>query len=357
MQKKISMASAIECEGEHTFLPEAKRRTWLVRGLPDYLKKNDGISPVILNFGERDRAYLLKTLLKDAVVSDDVLGIGARGREPIVFGIYEHEGREFPVVGVCTGMGMPSASNILPEVLKHVALGEKYFFNGKEMPAGRMIIIRIGTAGGINSNDLEEPVVNRPDIINAYGNLATAGTVAEELGFCPSVLGMPDDSLELIRTKQLLEKYGTKIMKVKSRSETLGCDITWNLLFNHNSKELVDAMNAVAGKMGMPVQNSLIFSKNKLKFEKHVAVLQEMRKRGVLATEMEQLETTFRSSVLQVEYGITALTGALIVLVGALPGTGFPRPGNEKDKEEIETNLVNSVKIALGAAANLLWPK
>jgi hypothetical protein len=51
--------------------------------------------------------------------------------------------------------------------------------------------------------------------------------------------------------------------------------------------------------------------------------------------------------------GIRVLTGMVALIIGAIPGSGFPEPGNKKHDKEVSTGMQNALLVGLDALASL----
>jgi uridine phosphorylase len=247
-----------------------------------------------------------------------------------------------------TGMGMASADIITREMIAYT----------KKFPVGTcqgMVQIRVGTAGGINTMDAEAPEVKRGDLVIATTNVGFSGTVLQSFGYTPIV------DLSKV-TKEAVDQS----KKFMVDWESLGGSITRDgkYLVNYNSKSVVSAAVSSAENLGISAYAGGCFSKDSLYMEgdeKTVAELREKyltiaanytnEKNQIIATEMEQLANAAVAIVHLRRYGHRVFTGAVLAIIGALPGEGFPEDGNKNHARQAAKAEKNAIIVAADALA------
>jgi uridine phosphorylase len=357
--------NTIQYEGEHSNIPGVARNGWKLHPslLPKgtrptraqtnamnswskTLQKNQGLPPNIINYGAHGRTEALAELLTDAVVLEN-------GRGNMVLGTYfaEINGITFriPVLGFSTGMGLPTAEIFVKEVCAHAANSPSYSFNGDEMPAGAINIIRVGTCGGCNSDaggHFLRPVVDRPSLVNASFNLTSIYNPIIETSPEPPVFDIGKNSKFACFWK---EERNTEIVQ----------EGKWVFLKNQNSMEVVRAIRTVTTRYNLACYTGGALSKSSLGFEsKHPEVISGLRRNaGVYASEMEQASTANLAALFANENGIKVLTGMVALIIGAIPGSGFPEHGNKTHDLEVATGMKNALFAGLEALASIAFNK
>jgi uridine phosphorylase len=84
-----------------------------------------------------------------------------------------------PVLVVETQMGSPATQIILNEVLSNELTSNEYRIGGKTISVPHKIVIRIGTAGGINCG--KPPLIKVGDIVNATHSIGASGAIIQAL--------------------------------------------------------------------------------------------------------------------------------------------------------------------------------
>ncbi len=339
---QVSRINPIRFEGVHGPLPGLKAKGWKGNGIPSWIAKNSGCPPLLLNCGDPERVAKIGELLEDRAIL-------STGRGNVAIGIAEYEGKKFPIMAFSTGMGEASAEIMAKETLAHVSLEPKYFFDGKALITGGIIVlIRLGTCGGCNyshkSGKILEPVVDRPALINATNNLTTGGTIMESMGYPPSVLGMSKNHSLRKQFETDWAAYGGKVVRVKD----------WPLIQNKNDESLRIAISKAAGELCVPCHEGGTLSKASLNFEQSSGRLFEhlRKKHDNKASEMEQATMAYLASKYSREHGLDIRTGMVALVVGALPGTGYPEAGNQEHENQIVTGMENMLKVAIAALSN-----
>jgi uridine phosphorylase len=349
----------IPYEGEHTPLPDIARNGWKLKNglfqkgkMPSLkrmlahrkwsriLSENQGLPPNLVHYGAHGRSKPLANMLKSAVLLEN-------GRGSLVLGIYEHKinGKKFklPVVGYSTGMGLPTAGIFTKEVLAHVANAGEYRFNGETIPAPTINVIRVGTCGGCNygeGTNALKPVVNRPELVNAEYNYTSLFNPLIDASKVPPQVSIIMGS----ELRQYWNRRGCELVDVNG----------WVFLKNANSPEVVNAIGAAAGRLGVLCHNGNALSKNALDFEtvNHDIIGKLRIKHNVLASEMEQ-SVVADLALRMKQFNLKVLTGMVALVIGALPGSGYPEYGNKQHDQEVADGLKNALKVALEALQSL----
>ena len=320
--------------GRHTSIGYLSPLEW--KKIP-YLKDNDGcLPPLIIAVGDSRRvtkahsALQLKNILVLHEESERLLGLTGKGRVDLIIGEFTHKKRSVPLLLVETQMGMPATDIILREVLSHCHV--QYNFGRSKIKTDAINIVRVGTAGGINSRRKGSKKLSIGDIVNAEFSLGWAGAILQ------SMAGLDYSSKNIYRIfkKKWLES-GNSFTK----------DGRFPLM--ENSKELVDSISSALKELGCPSHRGGNFSKDSLYAEIDTDSFLELRdKYNVLSTEMEQmvlgkLAGDFRKA------GLKLNTGLVSGIIGVLPDESF------SDKDEHRALIEKVEENSLMAAAIALW--
>ncbi len=378
--------------------PRLALSDWKNEGLPDWVVKKKGLPGNVIHFGDPERRVPFAKMLKDAVIVDNLFKEGERGRAPLVIGVYPYKYKEggsertfdVPVIGLGTGMGQASTKIMLYDSLGYVSIDPVYMVGGQELrTGGRINLIRVGTCGGCNTTELDPPVVNRPALVNSTVNYSTGAVVMEGLGWPPMVLGLPRDNPQRAEFERLWAGFGGGVIEdraslvfreekgktsfhgavaallklensweadlwVPMRPEMRIMHHVWTFLSNKNSPTIVRAISKSAGEIGVECHQGAALSKDSLDLENHGHVIQLLRRKyGVIASEMEQFTANFVASFLDRVGGIKTRAGMVTVVVGSLPGTGYPEKGNKQHEQEIATGTDSALKVALESLSRL----
>jgi uridine phosphorylase len=163
-------------------------RAW--RRIP-YLKENEGHAPpLVLAVGDRRRVYTIAGRLKKAVLlseraarlssqrvsAKDLRSAPEFGRVAMAIGLVSSS---VPVLVVETQMGAPATQIIMNEVLSDELTSTSYRAGNLRIDLPHKIVIRVGTAGGINCNG--KPTIELGDIVNATHSVGATGAVVQSL--------------------------------------------------------------------------------------------------------------------------------------------------------------------------------
>lgn len=350
----------------HGHAPRIALLDWNVDALPDFIKANRGLPGNVVHFGDPERKFSFAAQLKDSIIVDDLFESGKKGREPLVIGVYPYKYKEangaektldVPVIGIGTGMGQASSKIMLWDNLGYVSLNPTYSLGSKNLyTGGRINLIRVGTAGGCNSITYELPLINRPLLVNADANYSSGSVVMESLGWSPAVLGRPKDDRQRVQFEQLWAGFGGSIVEETIKTNFKGGEMekTWVFLVNQNSGDIVRAIKSSAARNRLECPTGSSISKDSLDLENEGSLIQVLRNNHkVYISEMEQFTANFVANFLRKVGNINAHAGMVVVVVGSLPGTGYPEKGNVQHENEIVRGIDNAMKIALDALGSL----
>jgi uridine phosphorylase len=176
--------------GRHTALSYVidQRRVW--KRIP-YLRDNEGRAPpLVLAVGDRRRVYSIARKLKKPVFLPETAArlSGQRasekdlrsalefGRVAMAIGLVSSS---VPVLVVETQMGAPATQIIMNEVLSDELTSTVYRVGKSKIDLPYKIVIRVGTAGGINCDG--KPAIEVGDIVNATHSIGATGAVIQSL--------------------------------------------------------------------------------------------------------------------------------------------------------------------------------
>ena len=176
--------------GRHSALAYlvSRRRVW--RRIP-YLRENEGRAPpLVLAVGDRRRVYAIARRLRKPVLVPEAAarlshrGVSDRnlrstpefGRVAMAIGLVS---RAVPVLVVETQMGAPATQIIMDEVLSDELTSTDYRARKARIRLPQKVVIRVGTAGGINCEG--KPAIKVGDIVNATHSIGATGAVIQSL--------------------------------------------------------------------------------------------------------------------------------------------------------------------------------
>jgi len=165
-----------------------KPRIW--RRVP-YLRENDGHAPpLILAVGDRRRVYSIAARLRRPVLIPEMAAklSGRRlrrghglsspefGRVAMAIGLAPSS---IPVLVVETQMGAPATQIIMNEVLSDQLTRVDYRIGDARLSLPHKVVIRVGTAGGINCEGMRAIKVG--DMVNTTHSIGVTGAVIQSL--------------------------------------------------------------------------------------------------------------------------------------------------------------------------------
>jgi len=176
--------------GRHTTLSYVIKRRMIWRRIP-YLRDNDGRAPpLVLAVGDRRRVYAIARRLRKPVLLSEAAAklssqtAGGRewptapeyGRVAMAVGLVSSS---VPVLVVETQMGAPATQIIMNEVFSDELTSTDYQVGKAKISLPHKVVIRVGTAGGINCEAM--PTINVGDIVNATHSIGATGAVIQSL--------------------------------------------------------------------------------------------------------------------------------------------------------------------------------
>jgi len=176
--------------GRHTTLSYLVNRRGVWRRIP-YLRENDGHAPpLILAVGDRRRVYAIARRLRKPVLVPEAAAklsrrrVGGKdfysapelGRAAMAIGLVSGS---VPVLVVETQMGAPATQIIMNEVLSDELTSTDYRAGKARISLPQKVVIRAGTAGGINCEG--KPTIKVGDIVNATHSIGATGAVIQSL--------------------------------------------------------------------------------------------------------------------------------------------------------------------------------
>ncbi len=256
------------------------------------------------------------------------------GRVNLAIGVFEYNGKPLPLTILETQMGCSAQDINAWEALVN-SREDGYMLGSTEVPGRGLAAIRAGTCGGIiipdgKGGQLEEPIIEIGDVVNATYSFADGATVRQRMGAWSSL--NPED----------ISSYRAAI------GGRMTTDGTWPVV--RSSPEVVDALFSSSTGLGLTCHEGGNFTKESLYLESDEERVKDLRRRyGALSTEMEHFGLAHLTDVLT-RAGIQASNGLISTVVGTVPGGSFAEPGS---KEEEKAN--ESQGRMLESAMRALW--
>jgi len=256
------------------------------------------------------------------------------GRVNLAIGVFEYQGKPLPLTILETQMGCSAQDINAWEALVN-SREDGYMLGGTEVPGRGLVAIRAGTCGGIiipdgKGGQLEEPIIEIGDVVNATYSFADGATVRQRMGAWSSL--NPDD----------ISRYRAAI------GARMTTDGTWPVV--RSSPGVVEALYSSSTELGLTCHDGGNFTKESLYLESDEERVKDLRWRyGALSTEMEHFGLAHLTEELT-RAGIPASNGLISTVVGTVPGGSFAMPGS---KEEEKAN--GSQMVMLEAAMRALW--
>jgi uridine phosphorylase len=224
-----------------------------------------------------------------------------------------------------TQMGMPAVDIVARELI----------FAAKKEP---VVQIRVGTCGGINTQELDHPILGIGDLVIAQKVIGSSGAIMQQMGYFPSILNPNEDKKDLFKFIDNWQRLGGEFA------------LDGKFLALRNDLVVVSALRNAADRLVFSYHVGNAFSKESLYAEGQEELMIELRKKeNVLITEMEQLQHAFLAHFAKAKYGLRVFTGMIAAVIGAVPGEGFPtdKKGFEK-QQEAERQALKVGALALG---------
>lgn len=173
--------------GQHTTLSHLVdlRKVW--QRIP-YLRENEGHAPpIVLAVGDRRRVYSIAQKLDRPVLLPERVsrlthrnvGLPSKpesGRVAMAIGLVSSS---VPVLVVETQMGAPATQIIMKEILSDELMSNEYRVGKVQFNLPHKVVIRVGTAGGINCQGT--PEIRVGDVVNATHSIGATGAVIQSL--------------------------------------------------------------------------------------------------------------------------------------------------------------------------------
>jgi uridine phosphorylase len=217
-----------------------------------------------------------------------------------------------PVLVVETQMGSPATQIIINEILSNQLTSTEYRIGSDRISLPHKILIRVGTAGGINCEG--SPLIRVGDVVNATHSVGVTGTI--------------------IQTLSRLDFWHPEVYeKFRSRWTTLGPDFTITTEGHPRvecSRDVVEAIDAAGARL---LKNAYHRGGNVTKDSLYAELSNDIfldlcRTENCRTTEMELSAIALAAHEHQTSFGMVS------AIVGVLPGPSFAQ--NEKMRRVAE---------------------
>jgi len=323
--------------GQHTTLSYVIDEPRIWRRIP-YLRENAGHAPpLVLAVGDRRRVYAIARKLRKPVLLPETAARlscqHARERKSLVAPEYGRVAMAIglvspsvPVLVVETQMGASATQIIMNEILSDELTSADYAVGKKQLSLPNKIVIRVGTAGGINCQGA--PPIEVGDIVNATHSVGVTGAVIQSL--LRLDFWSPGGADELRATWTNL---GSDFTITEEGHPRVEC-----------SKDVVETIDVAGQRIATGAYHK---GGNITKDSLYAELDQEMfldlcRTQNCRSTEMEL------SAIAVSAHACDAHFGMVSAIVGLLPGASFA--GSMRAKAAAEHN---ALRVALEAADNL----
>ena len=322
--------------GRHTALSLLQQKPNIWRRIP-YLRENEGRAPpIVLAVGDRRRVYSIASQLHKPVLLPETAANIANpqrhskhipspvfGRTAMAIGTFS----SVPVFIVETQMGSSATQIILNEILSDQLTSDEYSIGHRRTRLDHKIVIRIGTAGGINCG--RAPRIRVGDIVNATHSVGATGAIMQTLSRVD--FWRPEVSRKF---KHKWLNLGPDFTITRGGHPRVEC-----------SREVVEAIDSAGTRL---IKNAYRragnITKDSLYAELSDTVFLELcRTENCRTTEMEL------SQVAVAAHAHEAAFGMISAIVGVLPGSSFA--GRQKLRAVAEER---AVRIGLEALAYLI---
>jgi uridine phosphorylase len=291
-----------------------------------YLRENDGHAPpIVLAVGDRRRVYAIAGRLKNPVLLPEAAAKLDNPRR-----LSRQSATEFgriamaigttlssvPVLVVETQMGSPATQIIMNEILSNQLTSNEYRVGRERISLQHKVVIRVGTAGGINCG--AAPPVRVGDVVNATHSVGATGAI--------------------IQTLSRLDFWQPKVYeKFQSRWSNLGSDFTITRGGHPRvecSRDVVEAIDhAGSGLVRNAYHRGGNVTKDSLYAELSNDIFLELcRTENCRTTEMEL------SAIALAAHEHQAAFGMISAIVGVLPVSSFAK--NQKTRAMAENRAV-----------------
>ncbi len=318
--------------GHHTALSLLSLKPNVWRRIP-YLRENDGHAPpIVLAVGDRRRVYAIARRLRNPVLLPE---IAAKMSNPRLLSKHLPSTSEFgrvamaigtvastPVLVVETQMGSPATQIVMNEILSNQLTSHEYRIGRGRISLPHKIVIRVGTAGGINCEN--SPLIRVGDVVNATHSIGATGAIIQELSrldfWHPEVYGD-------FRSKW--RNLGSGFTITRGGHPRVEC-----------SKNVVEAIEAAGTRLTRDAyQKGGNVTKDSLYAELSDDIFLDLcRTENCRTTEMELMAIAVAAHEHQASFGMVS------AIVGVLPGSSFAQ--NDKMRRVAEER---ALRVALGA--------
>jgi uridine phosphorylase len=303
-----------------------------------YLKENEGRAPpLVLAVGDRRRVYSIARKLKNLVLLPETAArlssrLASRkhlqsvpefGRVAMAIGLISPT---VPVLVVETQMGAPATEILMNEVLSERLTSASYRVGKSKVDLPCKMVIRVGTAGGINCDG--KLAIEVGDIVNATHSIGATGAVIQSLS--------------------RLDFWNSGAMEeFRKRWMELGPDFTITVEGHPRvecSREVVEALDEPGRRLETEAYHrGGNITKDSLYAElSDDAFLELCHAHNCRSTEMELSAIAVSARRNKASFGMVS------AILGTLPGVSFA--GSEKTKTLAEQR---SLRVALEAMKNL----
>jgi uridine phosphorylase len=296
--------------GRHTALSLLKQRPDVWRRIP-YLRENDGRAPpIVLAVGDRRRVYAIARTLRKPVFLPEATAKLANPRLRSEQSSSTYLGRvamaigtiaSTPVLVVETQMGSPATQIVLNEILSEQLTSKEYRIKHERISLPHKIVIRIGTAGGINCGSA--PLIRVGDVVNATHSVGATGAIIQALS--------------------RLDFWHPEVyQKFRSRWNKLGSDFTITRGGHPRvecSRDVIEAIDAAGTRLAKNAyRRGGNVTKDSLYAELSNDIFLDLcRTENCRTTEMELSAIAVAAREHQASFGMVS------AIVGVLPGSSF----------------------------------
>jgi uridine phosphorylase len=322
--------------GRHTALSLLKQKPHVWRRIR-YLRENDGHAPpIVLAVGDGRRVYAIARRLRNPVLLPETAAKLSNPRlhskalpSTVEFGrIAMAIGIVFstPVLVVETQMGSPATQIIMNEILSDQLTSKEYRIGSERIDLPHKIVIRVGTAGGINCEGKVEIKVG--DIVNATHSIGATGAMIQTLSRLDF---WHPQALEEFRSKW--SKLGSDFTITSEGHPRVEC-----------SRDVVEVIEAAGTRLA---KNTFHRGGNVTKDSLYAERSDDMfiglcRTENCRTTEMEL------SAVALAAHEHKASFGMVSAIVGVLPGSSFAQ--SQKGRKVAEER---ALRVSLAAIESL----
>jgi uridine phosphorylase len=330
--------SASHFLGRHSVMSYLIDRSKVWKRIP-YLEENEGRAPpLVLAVGDRRRVYSIARRLKNPVLLPETAArlfnrstsqkylqsVPEFGRVAMAIGLISST---VPVLVVETQMGAPATEIIMNEVLSDELTSASYRVGKSRADLPCKIVIRVGTAGGINCDG--KLAIEVGDIVNATHSIGATGAVIQSLS--------------------CLDFWNPRAMEeFRKRWVDLGSDFTITVEGHPRvecSREVVEALDEAGRRLETDAYHrGGNITKDSLYAERSDdAFLELCHAHNCRSTEMELSAIAVSARRNNASFGMVS------AIIGTLPGVSFAE--SEKTKTLAEQR---SLRVALEAMKNLV---